>query len=146
MAQSVGSSSNLSLGHDLMVCGFKSCVKLSAVSAEPVSHPLSPSLSLPHSYPCLLSFRNKHLRKKSPDSALGKNGGQEKTKSLPLKRRHNSPWRFSIEVAVGKTPGAYGRQSSLLSSEHVCRDRTLEDHPPGTKEPAGAISLPQPPG
>ena len=37
----------LRLRHDLMVCGFEPHIGLSAVSAEPASNPLSPSLSGP---------------------------------------------------------------------------------------------------
>ena len=44
-------------GHDLMVCEFKSHIRLAAVSAEPALDPLSPSLSAPT--PLVLSLRNK---------------------------------------------------------------------------------------
>ena len=46
----------LGSGHDLMVRGFKP-----AVSSEPASDPLLPSLPLP--YLCVLSPKNKHLKK-----------------------------------------------------------------------------------
>ena len=44
---SVSWASNFSSGHDLRVCGFKSCIQLADVSMEPTSDPLSPSLSAP---------------------------------------------------------------------------------------------------
>ena len=48
-------------GHDLMVCGFKPCIRLSAVSVEPTLDPLSPFLSAP---PLLtLSLENKEVFK-----------------------------------------------------------------------------------
>ena len=42
---SVGWASNIGSGHDLTVCEFEPCIRLSAVSTELASDPLSPSLS-----------------------------------------------------------------------------------------------------
>ena len=57
------SSVSLGLGHDLTVHEFETHIRLSAISAEPSSDPLSPFLSAP---PCScslsLSFKNKHLK------------------------------------------------------------------------------------
>ena len=51
--------SDFSSGHDLMVCGFEPYAKLSALSAEPASDPLSPS-RLMLSLSLSLSQKNKH--------------------------------------------------------------------------------------
>ena len=47
-------------GHDLMVRAFEPCVRISAVSMEPTSDPLSPFLC--PSAACTLSKINKHLK------------------------------------------------------------------------------------
>ena len=64
-----GSASDFGSGHDLKVCEFEPCIGLSAVSAEPTSDPLSPSLfvpprSLPLSSSLSFSKINKYLKKK----------------------------------------------------------------------------------
>ena len=45
-------------GHDLTICEFESHNGLSAVSIEPASDPLSPSLSAPPQLMCMISRIN----------------------------------------------------------------------------------------
>ena len=66
---------NFSSGHDLTVCGFAR-IRVPAVSAEPSSDPLSPSLSASplfvHVLSLSLSLKNKHFFKKVGSQLLGK--------------------------------------------------------------------------
>ena len=61
---SVGEASNFRSGHDLSVREFEPHMGLSAVSTEPASDPLSPSLSAPASLFLSLSKINKLEKKK----------------------------------------------------------------------------------
>ena len=47
-------------GHDLAVCGFEPHIELFAVSSEPASDLLSPSLSASPSHNLSVSLKNKH--------------------------------------------------------------------------------------
>ena len=65
--------SDFGSGHDLTVREFKPCIGLCAVSAEPASDPLSPSLS------ACLSKMNKTLKKKKNDQ-VAREGGADRAK------------------------------------------------------------------
>ena len=63
LGDSVGEGSNFSSGHDLTVGELEPCIRLSAVSTEPASDPLCPSLTglapLAHACARSLSLQNK---------------------------------------------------------------------------------------
>ena len=49
-------------GHDLTVCELEPYIGLAAVSTQPTSDPLSPSLcSLVGTHTCVLSLKNKYI-------------------------------------------------------------------------------------
>ena len=72
---SVGWASDFGSGHNLMVLEFEPRIRLCAVSSQPASDPLSPSLSLsalptPH----ILSLKNKKtIKKKKCHAKITKN-------------------------------------------------------------------------
>ena len=61
---SVAYASHFGSGHDLAVWEFEPRVGLAAVSTEPASGPLSPSLSAPPPLELSLSLKNKQTFKK----------------------------------------------------------------------------------
>ena len=60
---SVGWVSDFGSGHDLTVCEFEPRIRLTAVSMEPASDPLFPSLSAPALFALSLSQNKKNMQK-----------------------------------------------------------------------------------
>ena len=75
----VGWASDFSSGHDLTVSEFEPHIRLTAVSAELASYPLSPSLSAPPSLVLSLSLSK---IKKHPPQKVGNLGTETQANAL----------------------------------------------------------------